>query len=125
MKTDDELRTKGFTDSGRDRYKRTAGDYCDALFAKAIALGEADKADGLAREVTHDHVKAAAHGIAGSYGKEGSSRLAVGCQIGEYICAATAGVGGNSLAEKWGIVLFGMSLVIGTVLFVIRNTKKA
>ncbi len=125
MKSDDQLKAEGFTDSGRDRYKKTAGEYCDALFTKAVALGDRDKADGLPREVTHDHVKASAHVIASSYGKEGSSRLSVICQIGEYVCAATAGVGGNNLAEQWGVVAFGTSLTVGTILFVVRNTKKA
>jgi hypothetical protein len=124
VKSDDELKAQGFTDSGRDRYKKTAGEYCDTLFAKAVALGDRDKADGLPREVTHDHVKAAAHVIADSYGKVSSSRLSVTCQIGEYVCAATAGVGGNNLTERWGIVAFGMSLTVGTILFVIRNTRK-
>jgi len=124
VKTDQELLEQGFTDSGRDRYKKTAGEYCDTLYTKSLALGDRDKADGFPREVTHDHVKAAAHVIASSYGKRGTSRLTVICQIGEYVCAIAAGVGGSNLSEKWGGIVFGTGLTIGIILFVVRNTRK-
>jgi hypothetical protein len=124
VKTDADLKLQGFTESGIDRYKKSTTEYCDTLFSKSIALGDRDKAAGLPREVTHDHVKTSAHLIAASYGKAGNSRLCIVCQIGEYVCAATAGVGGGKLDHSWGVVLFGLSLVIGTILFVIRNTNK-
>jgi hypothetical protein len=124
VKTENELKTAGFTDSGKDRYLKSTKEYSDTLYAKSVALGDRDKADGMAREITHDHVRSAAHVIAASYGKEGNSRAALFCQIGEYIAAAGVGVGGGKLEEKWGIFMFGISLAIGTVLFVARNTNK-
>lgn len=124
MKTDIELKNAGFTDSGKVRYQKSATEYSDTLYAKSVALGDRDKGDGMPREVTHDHVRSAAHVIAASYGKEGNSRVGIFCQIGEYVSALGAGIGGGKLDESWGIFVFGISLTIGTILFVVRKTNK-
>lgn len=122
MRTDQELQAAGFTDSGATRYRVSAKAYCDELFAKAVALGDRDKASDAAREVTHEHVRSAAAVIAAK-GQNRNDSIQVWCQVGEYVCAATAGVGGGNLDQKWGVVMFGLSLTLGVVLFVVRNTR--
>lgn len=122
MKTDLELEQAGFTDSGTTRYKNAVTAYCDELFGKSVALGDRDKAADTPREVTHEHVRSAAAAIA-IRGRDGQTPLQVWCQIGEYVCAALAGVGGGKLDTSWGTVVFGLSLAVGVVLFVTRNTK--
>lgn len=122
MKSEDELRRVGFTQSGAKRYVAAATAYCEELFAKSIALGDRDKAPDTPREVTHDHVRGAAAVIA-VRGQDGQSTLQIWCQIGEYVCAALAGVGGGKLGQTWGVIMFGLSLTIGVVLFVTRNIR--
>jgi len=121
MKTEKDLQDAGFTESGAKRYAATTSAYCEELFLKAVALGDRDKAADTNREVTHDHVRGAAAVLA-VRGRETQSKLQIICQIGEYVAAALAGVGGGRLDATWGIVMFGLSLAIGVVLFVIRNT---
>jgi len=122
MKTDSDLEQAGFTDSGVTRYKNAVTAYCDELFGKSVALGDRDKAVDTPREVTHEHVRGAASAIA-MRGRDGQTGLHVWCQIGEYISAALAGVGGGNLGTSWGTILFGLSLTLGVILFVTRNTK--
>lgn len=122
MKSEEELREAGFTQSGANRYLAAATAYCDELFSKSVALGDIDKAPDTPREVTHDHVRGAATVLA-VRGQDGQSTLQVWCQVGEYICAALAGVGGGKLDQTWGVIMFGLSLTIGVVLFVTRNTR--
>lgn len=122
MKSEDELRNAGFTQSGAKRYAATAADYCGQLFTKSVALGDIDKAADTAREVTHDHVRTAAAVLA-VRGNAGKPPHHIFCQVGEYVCAALAGVGGGKLDQTWGVSLFGLSLTIGVILFVIRNPR--
>ena len=124
MKTELELKSIGFTDSGITRYVKTATAYCEDLCTKSTALGDRDKSSETPREVTHDHVRSAASEIA-SKGKETIGRSQILCQIGEYVCAALAGVGGGKLETSFGIILFGLSLTVGVVLFVIRNLGRS
>ena len=124
MKTEKELKDAGFTESGTTRYRQSTTEYCDTLFQKAVTFGEADKADGLPREVTHDHVKAAAHAIANSYGRDQPTKVQIWCQVGEYVTAAFAGLGAGKLDQTWGIALFGISLTLGVICFIVRNTQK-
>lgn len=120
MKTDQDLRTAGFTDSGLNRYKKTVEDYCEEVYSKAIALGDRDKASDAPREVTHEHVRDAAAELQ-RRGRESKTTTQIWCQAGEYVCAATAGVGAGKLDTTWGIALFGLSLTIGVVLFIVRS----
>lgn len=122
MKTDQELQTGGFTESGAKRYRATATAYCEELFSRAVTLGESDKAADAPREVTHDHVRSAAAAL-GLKGQDKFSGTQVWCQVGEYVCAAAAGVGGGKLEQSWGVLLFGISLALGVVLFVTRNSR--
>lgn len=122
IKTDQELKTAGFTDSGLNRYKKTVEDYCEEVYVKAVALGDRDKASNSPREVTHEHVRDAASDLQ-RRGRESKTPTQVWCQIGEYVCAATAGVGAGKLETTWGIALFGLSLTIGVVLFIVRNQE--
>jgi NaMN:DMB phosphoribosyltransferase len=122
MKTDQELQAGGFTESGAKRYKATATAYCDQLFGRAVTLGESDKAIDAPREVTHEHVRSAAAALAVK-GQDRSDPVQVCCQIGEYVCAACAGVGGGKLEHSWGVLMFGISLTLGVILFVVRNSR--
>ncbi|WP_267095270.1 hypothetical protein [Xanthomonas sacchari] len=121
MRSPDQLRTEGFTESGAKRYTAAVGEYCNELYKKAVALGDVDKAPNLDREVTHDHVRTAAAMLA--IRSQGSSGVQIACQIGEYVCAALAGVGGGKLEHTWGVLIFGLSLTLGVILFVIRNQR--
>lgn len=120
MKTDQDLKTAGFTDSGLNRYEKTVEDYCEGLYTKAVALGDRDKASDTPREVTHEHVRDAASELQ-RRGREAKSPTQIWCQVGEYICAATAGIGAGKLDATWGIALFGLSLTIGVILFIVRS----
>lgn len=122
MKTQQELQTGGFTLSGATRYLATATDYCDQLFDRSIALGESDKAASSPREVTHDHVRSAATALSMKSNDRAGAWSIIG-QVGEYLCAALAGVGGGKLEQSWGILLFGISLAFGVILFVTRNLR--
>lgn len=123
MKTDQELKDAGFTDSGTTRYRATAKGYCDELFTKAVALGDRDKATDTPREVTHEHVRDAASELA-QRGRDNQTPSQVWCQVGEYVFTAAAGVGAGKLDQSWGVMLFGVSVALGVILFVIRNTRK-
>jgi hypothetical protein len=124
VKTEEDLKRAGFTESGIKRYKQTASEYEDALYQKSVTFGDADKASDLTREVTHDHVKAAAHTIAASFGGNEQSTVQIFCQVGEYVAAAFAGLGAGKLDQAWGIAVFGISLSVGVILFVVRNTRR-
>lgn len=122
MKSEAELHSAGFTHSGATRYAATTSAYCEELFTKSIALGDIDKAPDTDREVTHDHVRGAATVLA-IRGQGGQSPGQIACQVGEYVSAAVAGVGGGNLDKSWGILLFCLSLALGVILFVVRNTR--
>lgn len=122
MKSDQELKDAGFTESGLTRYKASTTAYCDDLFSKAMAIGERDRAEDGPREITHEHVRSAAVflSVRGNNKEDSTQKL---CQVGEYVCAAAAGVGGGKLDQSWGVILFGLSLTIGVILFVIRSFR--
>src|SRR6185437_15765251 len=94
MKTEQELREAHFTDSGVQRYLATETAYSDELFKKATLLGEADRGAGLPLEVTHDHVRRAASALESRPQQQSGWTIAV--EVGELLCAAGAGVGGNN-----------------------------
>jgi hypothetical protein len=111
---------QGFTDSGLPRFTETVNDYAKLLLHRSVQYGEADRAEGLPREITHDHVRAAAYSIAKSYGKTKVPGWAVPVQIAEYICTAIAGVGAGHLDKGIGILGFGVALAAAVILIVIR-----
>lgn len=125
MKTDQELQTDGYTESGISRYRQTVEEYSDALYSKSVTFGEADKAKNLPLEVTHEHVRAAAYTIAKSYGKDHQSPWMIASNVGEYLFTAVAGIGGGNLDKPWGTPVFGVALAIAVILIVVRlvNSK--
>lgn len=123
MKNQEQLENSGFTESGKARFIQTVEDYSEKLFSKASSYGNADKAKDLPLEVTHDHVRQAAHSLASSYGKERPSKWAVACHIGEYIFTAIAGIGGGNISKSWGQITFGVSLAIAVILIVFRISR--
>lgn len=104
------------------RYQKTAQEYCDLLYTRSIALAEFDKHPEVQIEVTHEHVRDAADSLARR--RQEASRLQTWCQVGEYVCAIGAGVGGGKLDEKWGVGVLAATSVIGVILFIIRSNQQ-
>lgn len=122
LKTQQDLQNAGFTPAGIKRYEDTITAYGETLLKKSVAQGNLDKADDSPLEITHEHVRAAAHNIVSTFGKEKPSPLTIPIQIGEYLLTAGAGVGGGALKEKWGLPVLVICLAFAVVLFVVRNT---
>jgi hypothetical protein len=123
VKTEQELQQAGFTSSGAKRYRDTMLDYSTKLYNKAISYGQADKATDSNLEITHDHVRAAAHNITATFSREQPSKLGVAIQIGEYVLTALSGVAGGNLKESWGTLMFVVCVALTVILFVVRNTS--
>lgn len=123
MKSDSELSEIGFTQSGLKRYKDAVADFESTLLTKAVAYAQLDKAPNNAVEVTHDHVRAGAHSMAGSLGKKPQSPWLVPVQIGEYLGTLVAGIGGGNLASSWGTPTFIGAAAAVVMLFVVRHTR--
>ena len=121
--SEEQLRAAGFTESGTPRFIDTVKEYSNVLFARAIHYGDVDKAPNLLREITHEHVRAAAASMAKSFGKTAKSKWTTLGQIGEYIFTAIAGVGGGHLDNQYGIAAFGLGLSGAVILVVIRITN--
>lgn len=122
MKSDSELKQTGFTASGAKRYLETLNDYADALYAKSVLYAQGDKAPDTNLEVTHEHVRAAAHRLTSTFGRDQPSGWTISIQILEYIFTAFIGVGGSSLKESWGMPLFVISVALVVIFFVVRQT---
>lgn len=118
-----ELKSQGFTHSGSKRFSSTVTDYAEQLRERATHRGDADKAPGMDREITHDHVRASAHSMAKTFGKPSKSRWLIATQVGEYIATAVAGVGGGHLDKSLGILAFGIGVSIAVILVVVRLTQ--
>ena len=114
-----ELDSSGFTNSGKDRYIKGITEYADILFSKSISYGEIDKA--VVREVTHDHVKAAAYSIANSFGRPKQTKWNIVLKIGQYLCAAFIGVATNHIGETYGSLSFVGAFCIGAILIYYEN----
>ena len=122
MKSKEELKHDGFTESGIARYEETVKEYSETLYSKSISYGEADKAADLAREVTHDHVRAAAYKIA-SYPKAKVSPWMVASQVAEYVFTAVGAFALGNITETWGTPLFVGAAVIAGILISVRLTR--
>jgi hypothetical protein len=121
--TQTELTSSGFTNSGSDRYQKSVVEYGKILFDKSVSYGEIDKAQNANREVTHEHVKAAAHSIANSFGKPIKPKWMIPVQIGQYLCAAVVGLAGGHLDKMEGIIGFASAFAIGAILIVIEKSN--
>jgi len=119
--SESDLTAAGYTISGKDRYVKTVNEYSKVLFEKAVNFGEIDKAQ--AREVTHEHVKAAAHSIANSFGKPSQPKWLWAAKVGQYLCAALVGVATNHLDNIYGAIGFVVSFSIGGILLYLDNSK--
>ncbi|WP_444666779.1 hypothetical protein [Flavobacterium columnare] len=117
-----ELTNAGFTNSGSDRYNKSVSEYGKILFDKAVNYGEIDKATNANREVTHEHVKAAAHSIANSFGKPVKSKWIIPLQVGEFLCAAIVGLAGGHIDKTEGLVGFSVAFGLGAILFIIEKS---
>ncbi len=121
MKNDQELQADGFTESGVNRFKATIAGYEAEVHTKSVHYGEADKAPNAPREITHEHVRAAAHAVANSYGTPVRTRNSIFLQLCEYLLTAAAGVGGGNMSETWGVATFVLSVAIAVICFVTRT----
>jgi len=123
VKSDQELELDGFTKSGLTRYQETVSAYADTLHKKAVTFGEADKASDLPLEVTHDHVRAATHLIANSFGKNKGSPWWVISQVSEYLLTAISAFALGNTSTEWGTPVFVISAVIAGILIAVRLSK--
>jgi hypothetical protein len=112
----------GFTPSGLRHYESAVNDYAHELKDRSVAYAEAEKAPGLARETTYEHVRSAARHISASTHSNQTTPTII-CRIGEYICAAVAGAGAGHLDKQLGILSFGVGLTLGVVLLLIRTRR--
>jgi hypothetical protein len=119
--SDSDLNNAGYTISGKDRYIKTVNEYSKVLFEKAINFGEIDKAQTI--EVTHEHVKAAAHSIANSFGKPTQPKWLWAVKVGQYLSAALVGVTTNHLDSLAGSIGFVVAFSIGGVLLYVENSN--
>lgn len=122
MKTDPELHVEGFTQTGIERYKKTAKEFCELLFDRAIVFGDRDKLHGFRPEITHEHVRQAAETLA-KRKKPSSVWERVG-NIAEYLCAILAGVGGGRLDQPWGQITCIAATAVGVILISVRLSKQ-
>lgn len=123
--TDIDLDGAGFTNSGKAKFRETLQDFSNQVFEKSVRYGDAEKGDGLPREITHDHITSASFNISKTFGKKHKSSWLIAAQIAEYIFTGVAGVGGGNLKEPWGIVTFGLGLGLAVILIVVRlNNSK-
>lgn len=120
-----DLDSAGFTSSsGKGQYIKTVEEYSKILFEKSINFGEIDKAQ--AREVTHDHVKSAAHSIATSYGKPTQPKWLWIIKLLQYIFAIFVGVATNHLENLYGAIGFVSFFALGLICLSIEiNTTKS
>ena len=118
-----QLTQAGFTESGITRYKNTLIEYNKLLFDKSVSFGDLDKAKDLSREVTHEHVKQAAHNIANSYGKPRKPWWMTLVQFGSYLAAIGVGLASGYLDKQNGVIGFAVSFAIGAILFIIEKTS--
>ena len=109
-----DLEESGYTASGKERYTKTVKEYSEVLFRKSISFGDIDKAQ--IREVTHEHVKAAAHSIANSYGKTTRPKWIWAIKVGQYLCAALVGVASTYLNTLFGAIGFVVMFSAGGIL---------
>jgi hypothetical protein len=117
------LDAKGFTNSGSQRFQSTVQDYAQQLLQRAVLFGEADKAAGMAAEVTHEHIRASALSISRSFGRPTQSKWLIAAQVGEYVATAAGGVGAGHLDKPWGIINFALGVSIAVILVVVRLTQ--
>lgn len=121
MKTEQELQADGFTESGVNRFSATITGYETEVHKKAVSYGEADKALNAPREITHEHVRAAAHAVASSYGTPIRTKTSIFLQVCEYVLTAAAGVGGGNMNENWGTATFVLGVAAAVICFVTRT----
>lgn len=123
---EDSLDNSGFTNSGKIRFKKTIEDYNQLLFDKAVNYAEIDKAVNTQREVTHEHVKAASHSIAKSYGKPLKPKWYPWAKFGQYAATGLVGLSAGNLPETWALIVFVSAFAAGGALLFLteKNNSK-
>lgn len=120
---EEQLDSQGFTKSGKLRYIKTLEDYNSLLFQKALGYGDSDKLINENREVTHEHVRAASHSIAKSYGKPIKPNWFPWARFGQYLCTAFVGLSIKSLNEIWGLITFVITFCVGGILLFLTEKE--
>lgn len=119
MKTEQELRDSNFTNEGIKRFEQTMESYSKNLFETSIALAKREHSDSV--EITQTHVRDAAISL---IRKSPRNVWSIIGQTLEYVFGITAGIGAGNMSNSWGQLLFGGSIFVGTVIFVVRNIKE-
>lgn len=122
---EEELDSSGFTKSGKERYIKTIEDYNNILYNKSIKFGESDKAINSEREITHEHVKAASHSIAKSYGKPIKAKWFPWAKFGQYLSTGFVGLSIKHLNETWGLITFIISFSVGGLLLFLTEKENS
>ncbi len=120
MITEEELETKGFTATGKARLRKTLESYEEQLVEHSLQVGKYSKASDLPLEVTHEHVRKAADNLMSPLRDKKRSKLSITFQVGEYFCSAGIAYGLAEHATAWGFPLALGSLVLGSLLLVLR-----
>lgn len=123
MKTKEQLEEDGFTASGLSRYQSAVNEYAETLYTKSVTYGDADKAPDLPREVTHDHVRSAAHLIASSFGRDKPSSWWAASQVAEYVLTAASAFALGNSTKDWSTPVFVISAIVAGILIAVRLSK--
>lgn len=120
--SDHSLEQANFTNMGKQKYVQIIQDVAVRLYQTSVKYADEDKND-LPREVTQEHLQHASSTMFSKYHSAKKTKGIIVCQCGEYIFSASAGLGAGHINDYWGIVVFGLSLCLATVLFVVRLTQ--
>ena len=126
LTTVDNAKLKNFTPTGAQHFNTTVEDYSQVLLARSLSNAKVDQVAGMQLEVTHQHVRNAAHHLANSYGRPQKPQWLVYTQIAEYLCTGAAGYGLNLMTssdtntQHKGILWFTLNAAVVVLLIVIR-----
>ncbi len=110
---------QGFTETGQKQFCDTVVDYGNTLLKRSCDYADLEKANNMEREVTHTHVKNAAHSLTINNINK-TSHWRVLAHVAEYLVATGLGVGASNLNEIWGIILFGICVITLSILVATR-----
>lgn len=111
-----------YTPGAEARIRVTVEDYQAMLKAKAVECCNAERVLDGTPEITAEHVRKAAHIIAGSYGIRAKTNW--GIQVAEYAAVGAVSVGASNIKDSWGLVLFFLALAVGAVLLIARIMRE-
>lgn len=125
MKTPEQLKSAGFTETGITEYTETVNDYADELFDHAITYSSYNRKQAAGVEVTGEHVVRGARRLARIFARPRSTVLSITSHVAEYIFFALTGAGFARLFTWWGIPLAGLSLSFAVILMELRHMRNS